>query len=262
MTLDPKPLTQETLDQYLDGQLTAAESESVKRIIERDPKLLRQVALQARIDSCLQTSFGRTELSASRVDSIREAAEAQAKSCGSDLQARRAKIRLLVALTVAACLVWISAFAFLRMPAHRRAPPTLAEIYQDSVAHGFSPYWLCEDDRQFAQTFDRRQGQALLLAKLPQGSFMVGLHYLGGLGPKTTTLMCMVDEKEVMVFVDRVEFESDADLEPPRSASGVQYFRRRVRNLVMYEVTPYDSPRVLNFLQPVDDNHFSGVGSP
>ena len=110
MTQHPEPLSQDRLDQYLDGQLTAAERESVKRIIERDPNLLQQVELQARIDRCLRTSFGRTELNASRMDSIREAAVARAESCESAPEARRAKIRLLVVLTVAACLVWIGVF--------------------------------------------------------------------------------------------------------------------------------------------------------
>jgi len=126
----------------------------------------------------------------------------------------------------------------------------LAEIYENRVESGFKPKWVCEDDREFAETFFNRNGQAIVLKALPDGIEMVGLAYLAGMGPTTTTLMARVDEQPVMVFIDQAE--EDFLPETPGWFSGLYLFREQRDGLVFYELTPLDQPRVAQCLQAVE----------
>ena len=136
-----------------------------------------------------------------------------------------------------------------RLPRYNPRIP-LAEIYQTRIAEGFRPTWLCEDDREFASTFLKRQGQSLLLAEMPAGSKMVGLAYCGGLSRYTTTMLARVDGVPVMVFVDRTSADTDPKLD--QSRAGLHLFRKELGSLVLYEVTPLAEPRVMDYLIGAD----------
>ena len=125
----------------------------------------------------------------------------------------------------------------------------LTEIYETCVAGGFQPYWICEDDAVFAETFRRRQGVSLELRDLPPGSSMAGLSYLAGLSRESTSMLAHVDGHPVIVFVDRVE----RDWRPPvgkDARTGLHVFRTERDGLVLYEVTPLAEPHFLDSFQP------------
>lgn len=128
------------------------------------------------------------------------------------------------------------------------AATPLTEVYQQTVAAGFEPYYECRDPERFADVFRQRQGQPLQLATMPAGARMLGLSYPGGLSRQTTAMLCEVDGKRVIAFVDLAEADD------PRLATStdpeLHVFREQRDGLVFYEVTPLDEPRVLEFLEP------------
>jgi hypothetical protein len=122
----------------------------------------------------------------------------------------------------------------------------VAEVYRETVANGFDPYYECRDDERFAATFEQRQGIVLHLAAMPAGKGMLGLSYPGGLSRDTTAMLCRVDDQPVMVFVDRVENDQEDAGENSDASLRVQ---REVRDgLVFYEVAPQGTASVLEYL--------------
>ena len=79
---------------------------------------------------------------------------------------------------------------------------------------------------------------------------MLGLSYAGGLSRDTTAMLCRVDGQPVMVFVDRLA--NDLPLAWANDKSGVHVHRVVRDGLVFYEVTPYESDRVIDYLVPED----------
>ncbi len=77
---------------------------------------------------------------------------------------------------------------------------------------------------------------------------MVGLTYCGGLSRYTTTMLARVDGQPVMVFVDRRE--NDEQIVPPDPKTGLHLFRKELGDLVLYELTPFAEPRVMEYLYP------------
>jgi hypothetical protein len=150
---------------------------------------------------------------------------------------------------VAAALAWVIAGRiFVLEPLREPAffPQPLMALYQQAVGNGFEPYYECREDDRFRDVFLRRQGQALTLATLPDRSAMLGLSYPGGMSRNTTAMLCRVDDQPVMVFVDRVGNDF------PDAGRGVDarlhVFRQQRDGLVFYEVTPFDAPRMIDYL--------------
>jgi hypothetical protein len=76
---------------------------------------------------------------------------------------------------------------------------------------------------------------------------MEGLTYVGGMSRYTTTMLARVDGKPVMVFVDR----ADSDYRPaqPCGSCGLHLFSKQVGPLMLYELTPLDQPKVMEYLR-------------
>jgi len=129
-------------------------------------------------------------------------------------------------------------------------PRPVALVYQEVVDGGFEPYYECREADRFSATFQRRQSQALSLAALPSGSRMLGLSYAGGLSRDTTAMLCQVDGQPVMVFVDRLE--NDQPIATQLDASKLQVHRVARDGLVFYEVTPFATSRVIEYLVPAE----------
>ncbi|HVU88997.1 MAG TPA: hypothetical protein VHD36_16855 [Pirellulales bacterium] len=247
MSGQPYNSLREQLDAYLDGTLPEPARRAFAREAALSPELTGELALQKRIDQVLVHRFAPPAAPTDLAARLREAA-----TVTTILYARPRRRRLpLAAAAVAAVVAWaILGWQFFS-PANR--PPVynprlpVATIYNTRVAEGFKPTWVCEDDHIFASTFKERQGQGLLLATMPPGSGMVGLAYCGGMSRYTTTMLARVDGKPVMVFVDRKENEEDGVI-PPSPDSGLHLFQKELGNLVLYEVTPFDEPRVMDYL--------------
>ena len=234
---------------YLDGTLSGQDRESMSQQIAASPELKAEIELNIQIDAALRRSFAPAGPPPALLAKLRE--PTPSKPIAGRLPSRRAA---LIAAAMAASVVWgMLAWRYLgnRPPVPIYDPQMpLASIYQTTIAEGFKPAWVCEDDREFASTFQKRQGQGLLLAKLPEGSKMEGLTYVGGMSRYTTTMLARVDNHPVMVFVDR----ADADPHPALSCGGndLHLFRKELGPLVLYELTPLDKPHVMDYLHLVE----------
>ncbi len=250
------------LEAYLDGRMPIAEQEAFELELESNDQLRGQYELQREIDASLERMF---VAPAPPVDIVALSAADGATDELNQLPERKEKKprkawQTAVAILVA-CVVWFVVGKEAYRVYHDRGESrygqlALAEIYQNSVDRGFRPKWVCDDEQEFAQTFESRQRIALLLKPDAQ-HMMVGLSYLSGLTPMTTTMLARVDDQPVLVFVERV----DRDVRPdhPDWSSGLKLFRRELGELVLYEVTPLSEQRVIqHFYLPETTNSPAG----
>jgi hypothetical protein len=147
------------------------------------------------------------------------------------------------AAAAAAALAWALVGAPLQrggIEAPLFAARPLVDIYCAAVAEGFQPYYECREADRFAETFARRQGAPLKLLPLARGAQMLGLSYPGGLSRDTTAMLCRVDGKPVMVFIDRASADKPQATE--HADGSLHVFREERDGLVFYEVTPLARP--------------------
>ena len=234
------------LQAYLDGQLPAQEREAFAREIAANADLAAQIALQKRIEESLRRSFKTPEPPAKIELPQRELATLKARS-------RRRMLIIAGLAATAVTIFWVAlAWRFFGGEAEPNYDPNqpLADIYQMTVAQGFKPKWVCDNPEEFASTFQKRQGQPLVLAALPAGTKMEGLTYVGGLSRYTTTMLARADGKPVMVFVDRAD--SDPHPAEPAAKTGLHLFRKQLGSLVLYEISSLDHPAVMDYLELAD----------
>ena len=265
MTSSDRPQPEDLLAAYLDGTLSLDEQQQFEQRLSQDPELRAELELARRIDASLRKQFAAPRLPASW-DFVAEESTASGPQPLSTVSAdqngrllnadasvggsERHGSRRAALWAVAASIMWLAVLWQLwprSEPAYTWR--SLDNIYVTRVTAGFEADWLCSDARQFATTFLDRQRQPLLLGPMPAGTTMVGLAYIPGISERTTTLMCRVDGKPVMVFVDRLADDIRPDLEFAKAQpAGLNVFRKELAGLALYELTPWDSPRVVDVL--------------
>jgi hypothetical protein len=237
------------IDAYLDKALAAEERDQFSREIAISGQLQGEIALQVRVDESLARLFVAPPSPCDLLLRLRQ--PATSKPVVTHLRRRWMKV---AALATAATIVWgmLTWYFFANGTVSPRYNPNLPleTIYQNCVADGFRPKWVCEDKHEFAATFFARQGQGLLLADMPVGTKMEGLTYRGGLSRYTTTMLARVNGLPVMIFVDRAKADTHPAL--PSGESKLHLFRKELGPLVVYELTPLDQPRVCDYLYLAD----------
>lgn len=148
-------------------------------------------------------------------------------------------------------------YLYFSEPPPRRFPPSpelpyrpVQDVFADSVAQGFKPAWVCEDDCQFVLTTYRRFGTGLALAQLPTGVEALGWSYSNSVSPKTAQLLGRSGSARTMVFVDKAA--DDQGIELPKD-SELHLFRRTAGDLVLYELSESREPALLNVLTVMAD---------
>ncbi|MCA9232046.1 MAG: hypothetical protein KDA57_15465 [Planctomycetales bacterium] len=253
MTAKPEPISNEQVDAYLDGLMRPEEREAFELRLREHPGVAKEIELQLRIDEGLKRNYPLEQVSEGRLAEVLGATLAASREETTLVQHRRpwsrAKRASMVGL--AAALAWVIVAWQLGdgvFEAPYFQPQPVAMVYQEVVNRGFEPYYECREDDRFEATFLRRQGLALSLAAMPAGSEMLGLSFAGGLSRETTAMLCRVDGREVIVFVDRLA--NDLSIAEQNDASEIKVFRVARDGLVFYEVTPFDAARVIEFLVP------------
>ncbi len=241
---------EDLLDAYADGLLTTEQRETVEQALLARPELKRQLHRQRAIDDALRRRL--TPPPAHQLQAVLEqagtAAPGPAKAPGPArapwrLMARR--LAVAAALAAGAFGAWqIWSFMQPRLPGYQPMPwRTLAAIYQDEITSGFEPDWVCKDDQEFSDTFDDLYGQRLLLEPLPQGVAALGLAYGNSISQRTIYLLAEAANEPIVVFIDRAERDAGQSIE---SDTGLHLFERRVGDLILYELSPFAEPRLLD----------------
>lgn len=240
------------LEAYLDGLMSVEQAAEFQRIVAGDPLLQQEIELQQGIDNSLGRLF---EAPAAPPCDILALAQQQPAPTDQQVVAERASAEPQPARTknnarmwmivIAASIAWVFAGVKLYDASTDDGyqEVALADIYEQCVDDGFQPKWVCDDDREFAETFLKRQGQPLLL-KADSKNLMVGLAYLKGVSAKTTTMLAKVDGEPVLVFVDKLS--RDTEPAKPSWGSGLNLYRQELDGLVLYELSPLDESRVLS----------------
>jgi hypothetical protein len=261
----------ERLSAYLDGQMNEPERMAFERSLRNDAARLREVELDARIEASLERMFAVAEPTDDHISSLfardpsavstlpahpassdASVVATQPTSCGELQGSLSYRVpRLAWTAAVLAASIGLVAVAWWIGVAGEHAEPyfeptPVAQLYRETVKDGFEPYYECREADRFATTFLRRQGKPLQLLPLPSGSRMLGLSYPGGLSRDTTAMLCIVDDRPVMVFVDRLA--RDLSLARENSDPSISIFREARDGLVFYEVTPLGVARVTEYL--------------
>lgn len=242
------------LDQFLDGTMSPKEAAQFKDGC--DARTLQEsTELQSEIDESLGRLLSGFELNEQEIiDQFVESKSTIVTNAKPETggMARRTWIQIAVAASlVLASSLGIWNFWTPRQVAVGFTPAPLAGIYVDSVSRGFSPYYNCEDDTRFANTFSRKLGQPMALMDMPANCKMLGISTLGGISRNTIAMLCVVDQQNVLVFVDR-------DGEPGiataiANESDLNVFVERKNGLIFCEVTPHDSAKMIEFFEFIDN---------
>lgn len=234
------------LDAYLDGALDAAERQRVDQRLTSDRGLRDRLHLQEQIDAALRRLFIAPSPQRT-LDKLGLARAAAGRGRRSSLP------RAAVAAAVILLLVGGNWFAWRylnpREPEIGVPPVQLVSFdkgYEQIVAGGFRPLWLCRNNQELAGNVWKQFGQGLALKDAPREVRVSGLHYRPSLTPRTMVLMFRVDDpvadSPVIVFIDEKKSDSGPKL---ADGSGLNVFRGEVGGLVLYEVTPADQAHAL-----------------
>lgn len=216
----------ERLERYLDGLLEGAELAAFERELAASPQLSALVDTQRRLDEALRRSF--------------EPSAAETPAPAAWWRGRRVLwLGLAAAVVLGAVGVWaVVMFGDLN---------GLGTLYHRTVAAGFQPEEICTDDAQFAEWVDSKYGQ-VLRPKADRGDIqLVGWSYAKVVTAYSGVLLARAGGHEVLVIMDRADREEGRPW--GHAGPGLRVFRRQMGKLVLYEVTPLDSPRVTELLE-------------
>jgi hypothetical protein len=226
------------LERFLDGTLDEADRIEFERELARRNGVRGEADLQSRIDDSLRRLF----------DPARDAKPPEARETVATMPPRR---RLRGPLAVAAGFVLLVAGGWLLWNTLRPAASdgygpwrSLEQVYA-AADTGELDFWVCEDEKEFIDTFVSHYAQPLMLGDLPGDVETLGLAYCRSLSPTSTCVLSKVDGRMVVVVVDRIERDR---VTPPSPGSGLNRFRGTVGALVLYEITPLDEPRLIDHL--------------
>lgn len=244
------------LHAYVAGEMGEQERAKFETMLADDPELSSRTDVQLAIESRMRKTFAFAKPTVSEVESWLTEADVPATTFTAQATSRSRREWLRIGVTVASLAATVAIIAFFAQGRSNRTPEpffepvALAQVYRENVDHGFRPYYFCEDEERFAATFRKRQLVGLRLKPTPDDRYMTGLSYTGGLSRETTAMLCLVKEKPVMVFVDRLDTDNESIA--VSKPDGLHVHRAELGGLVLYEVSPFDSPMMMQFLAPVE----------
>ncbi|MFG0328361.1 MAG: hypothetical protein ACF8PN_00545 [Phycisphaerales bacterium] len=230
-----------SLEAYLDDTLSESERTAFEARLEAEPALRAELAKQERLNARLTAIFEPPAGGADRI--VRSVATPSRESAGSWPHSAPARRLLAVAACLAVLLFagW-SIRRSLTPDAYEPRPfQTFAEIYANPDAE-----WECEPGPDFYRQYYARYKTGLLIPEeLPDGIDTAGFGYANSLSEDTLYILATVDGERVLVLTDRVEVAGGPATELPADST-LNVFRDEINGLVMYELTPFDEPRLLD----------------
>ncbi len=258
MNTAPHDNPQDLLDAYLDGSLGEVQHRDFEARLEQDPGLRREVEVQMQMDASLKRCHSTPD-----IDTLLTRAH---DTADEPLRLPRwfielGRIAALVAIGVMSTLL-VQRVLGPGDEAHHEeeyAVVGLTESYHYVLEEGFEPLWRCETDEEFADTFEYRLGHPLVLGAVPTGVEAIGLSYSPAISYSTIALLATVDGQKVIVFVDHTEIAEHQ--QPELTDPDLHLFQRQVDDLMLYEVTPLDKPKLLDSFKIPDDHASTDHGN-
>jgi len=243
----PSPPTDSRLDEYLDGLLHGEELAQFERTIAADPALSAQVALQQRIDSSISAQF---KYSANEANLTPPAPQPIPIARGGKrwilaaLASISARQRAMLAVAAALLITCI----YIYWPEEEVNFYPIDAVYANLDTSGWQPDFKCETDDQFAAKVNERFGSPVLIPMSTPGVTLVGWGYANDyegspMSKDAMYLLTTVEDRRVLVVMDNAECDRGLEL---TKGSKYHLFRKEIDGVVLYEMTPFKKPRVIN----------------
>lgn len=226
------------IERYFEGELDGPELEQFEHRLRQDEALREEVELQRRIDASLRRLFAAPAGIADGRHPTDDAAAGPSRRTGVSWYG------LAAALLLGVLGVW----GALRWADLGRSP--LEREYLRTVAAGFEPEVVCTTDEEFARWMQEKFGHPMVVADPPADLELVGWSYSDAISGYTGLLLARVGGEPVVVVLDFLKL--DTAVRPEPDADGLRVFRRTIGGLVLYEVTPHESPAIVDRLTEVE----------
>ncbi len=231
-------------EDFLDGLLGPDDEAAIEKQVTSDPRLAREASLQGRIDRELKDMYAYDESRAPVFP-----AEPEVEAPAPIVFPGRNRMWRGMAIAAALLLVGIGVrvAVFSGGPVGRTVGPE--KVYAKLISRGFQPEFVCTTDEEFKKATKDRLGTPLLMASASNIQ-LLGWAYNAGfpgklIGDSTMLLLAKVDSKEVLVMMDQVA--SDRELKLP-AGSGLYLHRRVVGSIVNYEISPFETAKIVDRL--------------
>lgn len=246
MTSSDSQQTQVLLNAYLDGDMEPKQREEFQQILAEDDNLRAELELQQKIDDGLVRLFtpsSKVSIAVSLADShmkLSHDSETSTKGSRIFLARRFAAAAAIAGGIFGSWLIWDS----LKPTSTNRAQwQSIEAVYAQAKAEQVE-VWFCEDEAEFADVFKDGYDQPLVLPfDTPPGIEVVGLAYRFTISRYTICLLSTVNNEPVIVLIDRIEAGARPSLD---QTSNLRLFEKRVGKLILYEVTPWQKPSLLD----------------
>ena len=245
------------LDRFIDGLMSDTEAEAFLAKQENPNLAIAERDLQSKIDDSLRRSFSFDDV---EKEALVRGAKRKVLTSQPVGRSKFDSLResQLFRFAIAASLLFVIGMSAWMMGGFSQqiqaidGARQLAMIYSETTERGFRPYYNCEDEERFANTFDFRHGIPLALAELPQGSRMLGLSYTGGISRDTTAMLGKVDGKKVMVFVDNAANGDRLNVATANDDPKLNVFVVERDGLIFCEVTPHEAAGLIQYFEVVE----------
>jgi hypothetical protein len=233
---------------YADDALPPDERARFESELASNSALREELELQATLDASLNRLFEYSE------------AETQAQGPAGDLplvapatpvagraaippQARRSPFLRYFALAASLLIVAAAGWYFVRPDPHLIPPE---QVWTNIQNVNFVPSWKCENEKVFRDYLNVKLGESFAIDEsesLKVVGWGYGVDYkFYPLSKSTLTLINKVGDTHAIVLIDKVE--NERNLTVPAS-TGLHLYKKRVGNLVLYEMSPLPEPHVL-----------------
>jgi hypothetical protein len=234
-TLSPADLARVTA--YVDDALPPEDKARFEVELETNAALREELELQATLDASLGRLFEYSERGTGLPPGV-PLASPRPQPRGS-----RSPFLRITAIAAALLLAAGAGWYFMR-PDPNLIPPQ--QVWANMEKASFVPSWRCENEKVFREYLNAKLGESFAIDE-SESLRVVGWGYAADykfypISKQTLTLINKVGDQHAVVLIDKAEHDRELTVPPE---SGLHLFKKRVGNLVLYEMSPLPEPHVL-----------------